>query len=242
MSKESTAHTILLNRARAHERNHQVDQARALYEEILRDSPDHKKARRALASLSAAAARSVAPLTEDDFNRVLTLARTNLQQAEAEAARLCLRHPGQPALENLHGVILIEGGVPQEAVNAFGRALAVEPGFTDAISNLASALSVLDRHEEALHCYERLLAAKVKDPDIFYNLGNTLGKLGRELDAVNAYKNALNLRPLFPGAYVKMGQALGQLGHVEQAQTCYENALEIDPGNAAAALNLAEMQ
>lgn len=241
MSKESTTHTILLNRARAHERNHQVEEARALYEQILRENPRHKKAGRALASLTAAATRTAPPLTEADFNRVLTLARTNLQQAEAEAARLCRLHPGQPALENLHGVIMVRGGAPEPAVNAFRRALAVEPGFTDAISNLASALSALNREEEAVICFERLLSAKIRDPEIFYNYGNSLGKLGRDLEAVNAYKNSLNLRPLSPGAYNNMGKALSRLGHPEQAQTCYENALEIDPANDAAARNLARL-
>lgn len=242
MTKESTAHTIMLNRARAHERNHQVDEARALYEQILRESPDHKKAGRALASLDAAATRAAPPLTEADFNRVLTLAQSNLQQAEIEAARLCRLYPGQPALENLHGVILLQGGLAPAAVGAFGRALAAEPGFTDALSNLASALSGLDRDREAVECYEKMLSANIRDPDVFFNFGNSLGKLGRDLEAINAYKNALNLRPLFPRAYNNMGKALSRLGHNDQAQTCYENALEIDPDNKEAASSLAELQ
>ena len=241
MTKDSTAHTIMLNRARAHERNHQVDEARALYEQILRESPGHKKAKRALASLNAAATRAAPALTEADFNRVLTLARTNLGKAEAEAARLCRLHPGQPALENLHGVILVQIGTYPEAVGAFDRALKLEPAFVDAMSNLASALSALNRNEEAGKWYEKLLAANAKDPDLFYNYGNTLLNLDRNYDAINAFKNALNLRPLFPGAYNNMGKALDLLGHADQARTCYENVLEIDPNHDKATRNLAQL-
>ncbi len=241
MSKEAPSAKVMFSRAQALERNNQREAAKELYQRILRDHPEHRKSRRALDALGAAAAKKAAPLTEADFNRVLTLANTSLQRAGTEAARLCSLHPGQPALENLRGVILVQMGDYREAVTAFGLALKVEPGFTDALTNLASALGALNRDEEAVKLYERLLAASRKDPDVFYNFGNALLKLGRNYDAVNAYKNALNLRPLFPGAYNNMGKALSLLGQAEQAQTCFENALEIDPAHDKANRNLAQL-
>ena len=241
MSKEVPSSKVMFNRAKALERDHRVEEAKELYERILHHRPDHKSARRALAALNASAARAVAPLTEADFNRVLALSGSSLARAEAEAARLRRLHPGQPALENLHGVILVQMGAYREAVALFGRVLEIEPRFTDAMSNLASALCALNRNEEAVQWYERLLSGNNKDPDIFFNYANTLRNLGRSHDAINAYKHALNLRPLYPAAYYNMGNVLNLLGHTEEAQTCYENVLEIDPDHDKATRSLAQL-
>ncbi len=184
---------------------------------------------------------SEAVFSKDDFTRVLTLAKSDLKRAESEAARLCRLHPSQPALENLRGVILVQMNLLGDAVAAFSRALKLEPGFSDALSNLASALSALNRDEEAARVYERMLAANARDPDLFFNYGNTLRKLGRNPDAINAYKHALNLRPLFPAAYNNMGNALVALGESDQAQICYENVLEIEPNNDGATRHLAQV-
>ena len=166
MSEEKASIQALFNRARALERNLKFEEARAIYERILRDNPGHQKASRALKSLTAAPSH-VAPPTETDFKRVLTLAGSNLQQAEKEAARLCRRHPGQPALENLHGAVLSQLGAHQQAADAFERAIELKPGFTDAMNNLAATLSALNRDQDAAKWYEQLLKASIKNPQVF---------------------------------------------------------------------------
>lgn len=182
---------------------------------------------------------TTAPPTVADFERVLALADTDLPQARVEIARLCLLHLRQPALENLHGVILSRIGAYEEAIGAFRRALEIEERFADARNNLAATLSKINRDEEAAECYEQLLSVNQKDPEIFYNYGNSLVKLGRSVDAIGAYTHAMRLSPRFAAACNNLGNVLSKLGQLAQAKKCYERVLVIEPDHNAASRNLA---
>ena len=113
------------------------EQAKRLYHQILAHAPQHKKARKALKALQGDGGRARAPLSAADFQRVEALRRSNPGAARSEIARLCRLHPQQPALHNFQGVLLSEAGEHGAAADAFQRALALEPGFTEALNNLA---------------------------------------------------------------------------------------------------------
>ena len=215
------------------------EQAKRLYHQILASAPQHKKAKKALKALQGDGGRARAPLSAADFQRVEALRRSNPGAARSEIARLCRLHPQQPALHNFQGVLLSEAGEHAAAADAFQRALALEPGFTEALNNLASALGRLGRNEEALACFEALVERVKDDPELYFNYGNTLQRAGRHREACAAFARALELRPLFPQAHNNLGNSLQALGERNQAITSYENAVELDPAFLDARRNLA---
>jgi predicted TPR repeat methyltransferase len=215
------------------------EQAKRLYYQILARAPQHKKAKKALKALQGGGGRSRAPLSSADFERVEALRRSNPPAARNELARLCRLHPEQPALHNFHGVLLSEAGEDAAAAAAFKRALQLEPGFTEALNNLASVLDKLGRNGEALSCFQGLLARIKDDPELHFNYGNTLQRAGRHREASAAFAEALQLRPFYPQAHNNLGNSLQALGERSQAITSYENAVELDPAFVDARRNLA---
>ncbi|KGE04866.1 tetratricopeptide repeat protein [Pseudohaliea rubra] len=216
-----------------------AEQAKRLYHQILAGAPQHKKAKKALKALQGGVGSARAPLSAADFQRVEALRRSNPSAARSEVTRLCRLHPQQPALHNFLGVLLSEAGEAAAAAEAFQRALTLEPGFTEALNNLASVLGRLRRNDEALACFEALLERIKDDPELHFNYGNTLLHAGQLHKACSAFAEALQLRPFYPQAHNNLGNALQALGERDQAIASYENAVALDPDALDARRNLA---
>jgi hypothetical protein len=66
-----------------------------------------------------------------------------------------------------------------EAVAVYESALALAPGYADALHNLGNALAELDRRDEAWACYEKALALKPDDAEIAFSAAAWLLRAGR---------------------------------------------------------------
>src|SRR5262245_28545462 len=77
----------------------------------------------------------------------------------------------RPELWNNRGTILAALNLPEDACDAFSRAVILNPEFAGAIGNRANALLGLGRYEEAARDYERVLSASGAMP---YARGNLL--------------------------------------------------------------------
>ena len=62
------------------------------------------------------------------------------------------------------GIARARGGDPRRAVEAFRRALAIEPAYPEALLNLGNAHSLLNEHEEALRCFRQAYRAAAGNP------------------------------------------------------------------------------
>jgi tetratricopeptide (TPR) repeat protein len=218
-----------------------IEQAKRRYHQILAREPGHKKARKALKALQGDARGQRAPLSSADFQRLESLRKSNPAAARSEVAHLCRLHPEQPALHNLHGVLLAGKGDLAAACLAYRRALTLEPAYTDALSNLAVALAELGELDDALRCFEALLGRIDDDPVLHFNHGNVLLRNGQPAEAARAYGHAIRLRPLYVAAHNNLGNALRALDKPAGARASYERALAIDPGFKDAARNLARL-
>jgi tetratricopeptide (TPR) repeat protein len=87
---------------------------------------------------------------------------------------------GRPTAETHNGLgyVLARQGRTDEAIAAYERAIAANPEFTPAYSNLAEALVAAGRLEEAVRSYERSLAQQ-PDPAVRAALENVRRRLGR---------------------------------------------------------------
>ena len=156
------------------------------------------------------------------------------QEAALDTVRELLQaHPRDADLRYLEGRFLDEQGRPEAAVQAFAKAIELDPDHRLAWDNLAFLEGRQDP-EAGIARYEALLERFGDDPTPWHNLACLLRDQG-ELDrAFPAFQRALAL----DGARAVMWFNLGEL-HLRrdnrfEAMAAYEHALALDPELAAA--------
>jgi len=125
------------------------------------------------------------------------------------------------------------------AITRYEQALAIKPDYAEAHNNMGNALKDLGRIEEAITHYEESLAIMPDFVEAHYNMGIALQELGQQNEAINRYKQALAIKPDYAKAYNNMGMALQELGQQNEAISHYELAIKINPDYAEAHFNLA---
>jgi protein O-GlcNAc transferase len=186
-----------------------LDQALALYGQILKADPRHADTLHlsGLALLqSGDAAGAVRPLeravkARDD--------RAPYHLNLAEAYRLT--------------------GKAARAARHYERALALDPGNAGALNNLGGLALQTGRIDAAAEAYRRLAEARADLPDGPFGLGNALYAGGRTEDAIEAYRDALARQADHPGATLNLAQLLAENGRADEAIGLLDTALARHP-------------
>ena len=111
----------------------------------------------------------------------------------------------------------LEEAAPEEAREAYLRALALEPDHADAHVNLGRLLQLEGRTEEAMQHYRISLRGGSTDPTAAFNLGTALETLGRLADAIAAYHHALEIDREFADAHFNLARLYEQNGRAAAA-------------------------
>ena len=152
-----------------------------------------------------------------------------LPQGESIYQQILQADPSQPKNDALHllGVIALQVGKNDVAVDLITKALSLKPDYAEAHSNLGNALQGLGELEEAVASYHKALSLK---PDYFEaqtNLGTALQGLGEREDAVASCRKALAIKPDYAEAHYNLGIALHDLGNLNEAEKHFLRALEL---------------
>ena len=246
--------------ALALQRQGRLDEADALYRQLLRAQPKHfdalhffgiLKLQRGLPEQGIKLLRAALKIKPDAAEAHLNLGLA--QQAlnrPAEALRsferaVALRADYPEALYN-RGNALHLLKRPEQALDSYQRALALKPDFSAALSNRGNVLRALGRIEEALASYDQALALVPDFPEILNNRGIVLRALAREEAALASFDRALALAWQFPAAHNNRGNALLALGRPVEALASFAQAVALkadyadainNQGNALQALN-----
>ena len=238
----------LLQAGFAHQRQGQLDQARAHYAQVLQIDGRNFDA----LQLSGLCALQAGDNAE---------ARQFLDRALAQRQDVA-------SVFNHRGVALRRLGLQEAALSDFDRAVALDPkladGFynrantlrdlgrlTDALAdyrkaserapqrgdilnNLGGCLKELNLHGEALACYDRLIALNPDHAEAHSNRGLVLQNLGRFEEALASADRAISLNPAFVEAWRERGAALIALGLLDEALAALDKALALDPRHAEA--------
>lgn len=111
----------------------------------------------------------------------------------------------------------LEAAAPEEAGEAYGRALSLDPGHTDALVNLGRLVHESGDAAQAETLYRRALEARPKDPIAAFNLGVALEDLERPRDALAAYEKAISLDPGNADAHYNAANLCERLGQPADA-------------------------
>ena len=209
----------LIQRAVGAHRQGRLDQAAELYEQVLRQQPDHAGALQLLGALRGQQGR---------HTEAVRLTQAALDQC-----------PGDFGTITNHASVLMAAERHVEALAQLDKALALKPDFFEAHYNRGVTLAALKRFAQSIASYDQALALRPGSPQCFYNRGIAQGALGWWKDAVDSYDKAIALQPDFAAAFDNRGNGLREMGRLDQALESYDRALALAPKDFRAFYNRA---
>ena len=222
-ASDSTPAALLTHGLELH-RAGRLDDAAAIYEQILADHPGDADAAHLL---------GLVRFRKSDFDAAIRLIRAAVES-----------DPANPIFQGNLGNVLKDAGRTAEAIAAYRRALELDPGYAEIHNNLGYVLQIGGTIEEAIGHYRKSIALKPDNYRAHYNLGNALFLSGRSEQAVSAFRAAARLDPDFAGTWDHLGTVLQRLGRHAEAEAAFRRWTEIEPESADAfhALALALQQ
>lgn len=151
------------------------------------------------------------------------------------------RWPNFSQAHGMLGHLLLDRGLPDEALTHLRRAVELDPDYALAFNDLGLALARLERHDEAMASFARALERRPLYADAHYNLGVELASRERLDEAIAHYRRALEIRAFDTDVLNNYGVALALKGQTDEAAAQFRKVLEIDPDSVEANGNLANL-
>jgi predicted O-linked N-acetylglucosamine transferase (SPINDLY family) len=199
----------LLQTAVAHQQAGRLNEAAALYRQILAATPSHFDAKHLLG--------------------VVALQSGRLDEAGALIGEAVALNPKVAAAHNNLGNVYLRQGRHDEAQASFRRAVQLDAKLADANFNLATQLRRQGKLDEAATHFKRAVAANGKSYDAHTGLAATLLDLGDARGAVRALETAVKLKPGQAEAQSNLGLALSRTGEHAAALEALDRAQKLDP-------------
>ena len=209
----------LLLAGAAHQRAGRLEEAAALYQQVLAVDP------RNVAALDCCAALALRVNRPDHAARLLARA------VEVRPDAVPLRYKFAAALRAL--------GRLDQALEQSRAAAALQPGSADALCDVGSTLAAMGRESEAMAEFQKALALDPGHAAANYNFGVSLQKQRRFAEAAEALRWAIDRAPFFPVAHNNLGSVLRELDRPDEAIAHYRTAIEQKPDDPRYRSNLA---
>jgi tetratricopeptide (TPR) repeat protein len=174
-----------------------------------------------------------------DINHALELHQAGrLQEAEALYRQILQRDPEHVDALHLLGIVALQTGHCDQAVNYLGKAVERNPKVPDYHYNLGLAFAGLGKPDEAVSHFRQAIALKPDFVEAHNNLGNALRERGDLEGAAHHYRRGLELDPGSAALHNNLGVVLHNSGNNEEAIGCYRRAIDLDPTDADTHFNL----
>lgn len=126
-----------------------------------------------------------------------------------------------------YGVILGRLNRPEQAIEAFGHALRLNPATLETWNNRGTAFNKLGQYERAIADFDQAIALDGNYFAAFYNRGKSLAGLGRYREALAAYDRALALAPDLAEAWFASARCHVSLRQDDDALSCYDKSFSL---------------
>ena len=139
---------------------------------------------------------------------------------------------------NNQGIVLIEQGRTEEAIEHYLQALRSNPGYALAHNNLSNAYYESGMHKEAIGSYKQAIRINPDYAEAYLNLGNAYYESGMHKEAIDAFKHVIRINPDDAEAHNYLGVAYKDSGKYKEAIEAYKQSLRINPDDVQTHYNL----
>jgi serine/threonine protein kinase/Flp pilus assembly protein TadD len=227
----------------------QREAAIAAYREAIRLEPDHflahynlgkalfengAPAEAATIARKAVRLRPTDAAAQHNLGTILggTAALDEAEAAHREAIRL---KPDDPANHNGLGSLLCNRrGDVDGALKAFRRAIAIDPNYSLAHENLASAFYRRGDLRGAADAYREAIRLDPRSAQAHCYFGKALAQMGKIDEAIPLLRKAVQLKPDYAEGHSNLGIALSMHDAPDEAVTALRRAIELDRNDAFA--------
>jgi len=136
-----------------------------------------------------------------------------------------------------YGLFLSGKGRYNDAIEAFDKAIKLNPNSAAAWNNKGNALKLQNRHDEAIMAFDKSVELNPKFVDAWHNKGMALYDQHKYDKAIVDYDRALEIKPKLAKAWHNKGLALCNQGKYHEAIWAYDKAIKNDSKNIDALYN-----
>jgi Tfp pilus assembly protein PilF len=139
------------------------------------------------------------------------------------------------------GARLFVAGKYEEAIIAYGKALAIEPRSVMLNYNMGSCMAALGRWDEAVEYYQRSLEVEPQKPEVLFRLADVFVEQGKIDQAIELYRQGTEYdAPHRARGPLGVASLLAGQGRYGSAVRWWRRGLEIEPDNKVARVGLAK--
>ena len=153
----------------------------------------------------------------------------NLDAAEKHFRQVVSRDNSNIHGLNLLGMVCVNTGRQEEAVQLITQALKINPADAQAHGNLGLAYQRMGNLVLAERHFRKSIEIDANKPTLWNSLGNVLREKGQASDAIKVYESTLKVDGNYPECWTNLSKALVDLGEFERAFQAVSRALQIDP-------------
>ena len=220
-----------LMKAKFHAKKGEIEEAKILYQTVLKTFAKNKRAHEGLASLNNYKGDSYYQKPSLEMvNQIVALYdqgrfSTVVEQAQAYTKQ----YPQAFTVWNLLGASAAQLGISDLAVTAFKKVINLKPDYADAYSNLGNTLQDQGDIDQAIKVYKKAILLKPNYAEAYNNMGIALKNLGKLEESIIAHNKALSLKPDYADAYNNLGNVLKEIGKYNEAIDAYKKAILLNP-------------
>ncbi len=228
----------ILVKARSHANNGDVLEAQRLYQALLQAKK--KLIQQELDSLNKPKQNNTLQTPPQEvLNQLANLYNQGQFKAVIEQAQnLTKKYPQAFFIWNLLGASAAQINMKDEAIEAYEKALLINPNYADAYSNMGAALQDQGNLDKAIEACNKALAIKPDYAEAYNNKGNALKDQGKLDEAIEEYQKALLINPNYADAYSNIGAALQDQGKLEESIVFHKKCILLNPNHAQAYRNM----
>jgi tetratricopeptide (TPR) repeat protein len=115
------------------------------------------------------------------------------------------------------------------AIEAYSRAIELNPNYTDAYNNRGVSYSDKEEYGLAIKDFNTAIELCANNTVFYSNRGATYSDMKNYDRAIEDHNKAIELEPDFAVAYYNRGEAYSNKGEVDHAIEDYNKAIELDP-------------
>lgn len=116
---------------------------------------------------------------------------------------------------------------PDEAIRLYRRAIHLDPGCSEAMTNLGRVYFRMSLYGAAEAWWDRSIKVNPRAADAYYNLAYLRLIRKDYRSAITHFEMVIGIEPSFADAYYNLAEALSELGRHEEARACLRTHIKL---------------